>query len=225
MKRDLIIGFFVALLLHGGLALGGDFFKAKPTPPPVDDTIPVVELAPPPPPEEPDVVEMLEGAAEGGGDLSDIVPPMQADNPAPTASPFTQPIQPNPLPKISTSTSIIIPLGHPGTNTGGGPGAGFKNLFDLASLDKAPVPRVQARLNYPPEMSRAGIEGDVLVGFIVDSEGNVRNPYIISSTHREFEAEALRTISRYKFKPGRKNGVDVSTGNVRLPFEFRMRDN
>jgi protein TonB len=224
MKRDLLIGFIVAILVHGGLAIGGDFFKSKPGPPPVDDTIPVIEIAPPPP-EEPEIVEMPEGASEGGGDLSDIVPSMQADNPAPTASPFTQPIQPHPLPTISPSAGPIIPLGPPGQNKGGGPGTGFKNLFDLASLDKVPVPRVPARLNYPPEMSRAGIEGEVLVGFIVDSEGNVRNPYVISSSHREFEAEALRTISRYKFKPGRKNGVDVSTSNVHQPFVFKMRDN
>ncbi|MET0263321.1 MAG: energy transducer TonB, partial [Rariglobus sp.] len=78
---------------------------------------------------------------------------------------------------------------------------------------------------YPSEMSRAGINGEVVVGFIVDSEGNVRNAYIVSSTHREFEAEALRAVARWKFKPGRKNGAYVNTGNVRLPFVFNISGN
>lgn len=222
MRRDLYIGIFVALAVHGGLALSGDFFKSAPPPAPVDEPIPVIELLPPPP-VEPDIVELSEPGAEGGGgDLSDMVPPMQADTPVPTASGFVQPMQPPPPPSIARSTGPIIPQGRPGPGVGTGIGGGFKNLFDLAVLDQPPVPRVQVRPIYPHEMSRAGINGEVVVGFIVDSEGNVRNPYVISSTHREFEAEALRAVSRWKFKPGRKNGVDVSTSNVRLPFVFNI---
>jgi protein TonB len=48
---------------------------------------------------------------------------------------------------------------------------------------------------------------------------------VISSTHREFEAEALRAVARWKFKPGRKNGANVSTSNVRLPFVFNISGN
>jgi periplasmic protein TonB len=224
MNRDLLIGLGVAILLHGGLALGGDFFKSKPAPAPVAEEIPLVELAPLPP-LEPEQIEYSEASAESGGDLSDIVPPMQADTPAPTASSFVQQIQPPPPPGLSRPTGAITIPTRPGAGLGTGTGDGFRNLFDLASLDQPPVPRVQIRPNYPLEMSRAGINGEVVVGLVIDSEGNVRNPYIISSTHREFESEALRAISRWKFKPGRKNGVDVSTRNVRLPIVFNMTGN
>lgn len=224
MNRDLIIGIGVALLLHGGLALGGGFLKSAPAPAPVVEEIPLVELAPLPA-LEPEPVEYSEAAADAGGDLSDIVPPMQADTPSPTASAFIQPIQPPPPPGISRPTGAIVIPTRPGAGLGAGSGTGFRNLFDLASLDQPPVPRVQIRPNYPLEMSRAGINGEVVVGLIIDSQGNVQNPYIISSTHREFEAEALRAVSRWKFKPGRKNGVDVSTRNVRLPIVFNMTGN
>jgi protein TonB len=150
---------------------------------------------------------------------------MQADTPAPTASTFSQPIQPPPPPGIAQSSGPIIPVGRPGPGVGTGIGNGFKNLFDLASLDQPPVPRVQVKPLYPYEMSRAGINGRVVVGFIVDSEGSVRNPYVISSTHREFEPEALRAVVRWKFKPGRKNGANVSTSNVHLPFDFTISGN
>ncbi|CAM2858637.1 energy transducer TonB [Rariglobus hedericola] len=224
MKRDLIIGLIVALLIHGGLALGGDFLKGKPAPAPVDDSIPVVELAPLPP-LEPETLDMPEPSSEGGGDLSDLVPPMQADTPAPTASTFTQQIQPPPPPGISRPATITLMHGRPGTGIGTGTGDGFKNIFDLASLDQLPAPRTPIRPVYPHEMSRAGINGEVSVGFIVDSEGSVRNAYVISSTNREFEPEALRAVSRAKFKPGRKNGTNVSTRNVQLTITFNISGN
>lgn len=224
MKRDLLIGLFVALLLHGGLAVGGDFFKGKPAPAPADDSIPVVELAPIPP-VEPETVDLPDVPSEGGGDLSDLVPPMQADTPSPTASSFVQQIQPPPPPGINRASGAITIPTRPGPGLGAGTGSGFKNLFDLASLDQPPSPRAPIRPFYPAEMSRAGINGEVVVGFIVDSEGNAQNPFVVSSTHREFESEALRAVARAKFRPGRKNGAYVSTRNVRLTISFKISDN
>ena len=224
MNRDLIIGLLVALLLHGGLALGGDWLKGKPAPALIDNSIPIVELTPLPP-VEPEVVELPEPTSEGGGDVSDLVPPMQADTPTPTASSFVQQIQPPPPPGISSNTRSIVIPGRAGPGIGNGLGGGFKNLFDLASLDQLPAPRTPIRPLYPHEMSRAGINGEVVVGFIVDSEGNAQAPFVVSSTHREFEAEALRAVSRTKFKPGRKNGANVSTRNVRLTISFKISDN
>ncbi len=220
MNRDLIIGLVVAIALHAGLALGGDFFKSAPAPVPVEETVPVIELAPLPP-AEPETVELSE-PAESGGDLSDIVPPMQVDTPAPTASTFVQPIQPPPPPGITRPTGTPIIPTRIGSGVAGGTGAGFKNLFDLANLDESPVVRVPVKPNYPIEMSRAGINGEVLVGLIIDAEGNVQNPYVIRSSHREFEAEALRAVTRWKFKPGRKNGVNVSTRNVSQLIKFTI---
>jgi periplasmic protein TonB len=223
MNRDLIIGVFVAVLLHAGLALGGDFFKSRPAVKPVDDTIPVIELAPLPP-AEPETVELSDPAAEAGGDLSDIVPPMQADTPAPTASTFSQQFQPLPPPGINRSIGMPIIPTRIGAGVGGGTGSGFKNLFDLANLDQKPSPRSPLRPVYPLEMSRAGINGQVVVGFMVDSDGNAQNAFVIRSSNREFEAEALRVVTRAKFTPGRKGGVNVNTRNVTLTISFTITD-
>ena len=74
-------------------------------------------------------------------------------------------------------------------------------------------------------MHLAGINGEVVVGFMVDSAGNVRNAYVIRSTRREFESEALRAVTRTRFKPGRKNGADVNTRNVSVPILFNITGN
>jgi protein TonB len=60
-------------------------------------------------------------------------------------------------------------------------------------------------------MKRARISGQVTLGFIVDSNGEVRDPYVINSSHREFEAEALKAILKSKFRPGKKSGSAVNT--------------
>ncbi len=226
MKRDLLIAASVSLLLHAGLAFSGNFFKSNPEPAPVDDSIPVVELAPLPPAEpEPIPLSTAFSSGGGGGKLSDIVPPMQTDTPSPTASAFVQRIQPPPPPGLQRSTGALVIPERPGFGSGpGGVGAGFQNLFDLATLDQAPAPRGPIRPRYPDDMSRAGTNGEVVIGFIVDSEGNAQNPYVISSTDRAFEAEALRAVARAKFKPGRKDGANVSTSNVRLPIIFKISD-
>ena len=99
----------------------------------------------------------------------------------------------------------------------------MKDLFDLANLDQIPSPRFQAKPVYPFEMRRAGITGDVLVGFIVDSNGDVREAYAIKSTQREFEAAAIQAVSKWKFRPGKKGGRAVNT-RMQVPIVFSITE-
>jgi RNA polymerase sigma factor (sigma-70 family) len=47
--------------------------------------------------------------------------------------------------------------------------------YDPGNLDSLPAPRIQARPMYPYNLRRLGFSGEVLVDFIVDREGNVRD--------------------------------------------------
>ena len=58
--------------------------------------------------------------------------------------------------------TIVIPEG---TGTWG---KGME-VFDISKLDQIPVATVQVRPQYPFEMRRAGISGQVVVDFIVDT--------------------------------------------------------
>jgi protein TonB len=68
-------------------------------------------------------------------------------------------------------------------------------------------------------MRRNGIPGEVNVGFIVDVNGDVRDAYVINSTHREFEVPAVQAVSKWKFRPGRKNAHPVNT-RMSVPIVF-----
>jgi protein TonB len=213
MRRDLFIALLVSLGVHASLAYFGSY-KSLPPPPPVKDKETVIAIAMPKiEPDPPDVVEDQQQAP------ADIAPPMQNDVPQQvTADSFVQPIEPPP-PDLSAFAKSAVKI--PETRTGFGKGI---EVFDISKLDQAPEPRFQARPVYPFEMRRAGISGDVLVDFIVDTDGNVRNATAVHSSQREFEPAAVQAVSKWKFKPGRKNGHSVFT-HMQVPIVFTLDEN
>jgi TonB family protein len=85
--------------------------------------------------------------------------------------------------------------------------------------DQIPRPLVQTGPVYPPALRQQNISGYAVVGFIVDTEGDVRDVRVIQATHEEFGAAAVACVSEWKFQPGVRGGRKV---NVRLsvPIHF-----
>ena len=217
MRRDLIIGILVSALIHGGL-FASSFIKTKPKQVAVAEEMPAIELMKMPDlePEEPEVVDSEDAPAE----KVEFAPPMATDVPQlVTVDSFVQQIQPPPPEGIKPVAGVIaIPQGRLQ-----GLGKGIE-VFDINTLDQKPTPRVQIQPQYPFEMRRAGIEGEVVVEFIVDTNGDVRNPFIVRSTQREFEAAAIQAVSKWKFRPGKKGGRVVNTGRVQQLITFKINE-
>jgi protein TonB len=216
MRRDLIIGFLISALIHGGVIFGDKLVKFKPKLKKVEEAAPKIELIEMPKlePEEPEVVETTEEIIK-----PDFIPPMQQDVPQiVTDTSFVQQIQPPPPDNIKPTAGII-------TIPGDRDSSRFKGIevFDLSKLDQQPVARFQARPQYPFEMRRAGIAGEVVVDFIVDSNGDVQNAFSIRSSQREFETAAIQAVSKWKFKPGRKGGRNVNT-HMQVPIVFTLNE-
>lgn len=74
---------------------------------------------------------------------------------------------------------------------------------------------------YPYEMKREGINGVVSVTFEVDEQGNVQDPAVQKSTNSKFDQAALDAIKKWKFKPGRRDGVPVKM-KVAIPLQFSV---
>lgn len=219
MKTDHIFAFLFALLLHGGFAFSGHFMKPGIAPAPPPEAPPVMELMALPP-VEPELPESMEPAGEASSDIADMSPPSLADTPSATIdSSFVQQIQPPTPPSLNRPTgAITIPVGRP---AGGAAGSGLGGIFDLASLDQRPTARFQARPTFPAEMRRTGVSGEVIVEFVVDAEGNVRDAFAVRSSHREFEVEAINAVLKWKFRPGKKGGLAVGT-RMRVPIPFTL---
>lgn len=95
--------------------------------------------------------------------------------------------------------------------------------YELNALDQQPRPILRLPPSYPFEMRRAGIEGKVLVDFIVDKDGTVQNAYAAKSSRKEFEQSAVQSVLSWKFSPGRKGGRNVNT-HMQVPIMFTLNN-
>lgn len=76
-------------------------------------------------------------------------------------------------------------------------------------------------LEYPDFARRAGIEGRVVVQFVVDENGNVTNPRALTSPHSSLAEEAIRVVSQMKFTPGKQRNRAVRV-QMSLPVMFQL---
>lgn len=216
MSRDLIIGILLSVAFHVAVLFGDKLIPDKPKVVKKVEEEPKIQLMEMPKMEEPEpeIVEVNEEVKP-----LDLAPPMQQDVPQlATPDSFVQKIQPPPPENIAISASMnIVPeVRDPNMFRG-------MKVFDISMLDQTPQPRLQGRPQYPFEMRRAGISGEVVVDFIVDTNGDVQNAYALRSTQREFEAAAVAAVSKWKFKPGRKGGRDVPT-HMQVPIVFTLNE-
>jgi protein TonB len=87
----------------------------------------------------------------------------------------------------------------------------------------APVAVFQARPVYPFEMARAGIQGEVVVAFIVDKEGIPRELHAQKSSNPAFEGAAIAAVAKWRFRPGTFDGKPVNTG-MSVPIVFSLEE-
>lgn len=82
---------------------------------------------------------------------------------------------------------------------------------------------IKAQIRYPDTAQRAGIQGRVIVSFVIEKNGAVSHPEVIRSVHSELDAEAIRIVSSMpKWKPGKQNGVPKRT-RFTVPVAFRLQ--
>ena len=87
----------------------------------------------------------------------------------------------------------------------------------LMHLLSAPKPR------YPESLRVAGISGDVLVRFTVDTLGRVdpASVQIVRSTHDQFTRSVRDALSTLRFRPAEAGGKRVPA-LAEMPFEFKV---
>ncbi|MEQ9310510.1 MAG: TonB family protein [Balneolaceae bacterium] len=84
------------------------------------------------------------------------------------------------------------------------------------------IASVQKRIKYPEMARKAGIEGRVIIQFVVDKEGNIVNPRVVRGIGGGCDEEALRALETAKFQPGRQRGVPVNV-SYSLPISFTLK--
>lgn len=92
--------------------------------------------------------------------------------------------------------------------------------FDVAPIDREPVPIKRAAPSYPDSARQAGIEGTVLVRALVSREGRVTRT-VIERSVPGLDEESQRAVMRWTFKPARYRGRVVPRW-VTIPVKFSM---
>lgn len=88
--------------------------------------------------------------------------------------------------------------------------------------DKALLGFIAKNIKYPPTAMKKGIQGKVILKFVVSKTGSVENIKVLKSVDPECSKEAIRVIQLMpKWKPGKQNGVEVPVYFV-LPVMFRL---
>lgn len=80
---------------------------------------------------------------------------------------------------------------------------------------------VQKRIVYPELALKVGIEGRVVVQFVVDREGRVVNPVVMRGIGGGCDEEAIRAVKTAKFQPGMQRGRPVAV-RYSLPITFKI---
>lgn len=79
-------------------------------------------------------------------------------------------------------------------------------------------------LRYPSEAAEKGLQGRVLVQFVVDTKGNVSNVEIMKGVAPSLDAEAIRVVKMLNgWTPGKMDGKPVNVW-YNLPISFKLQD-
>jgi protein TonB len=159
------------------------------------------EVAPPPPPRPPAPVEVPNNAVVEQQDIN-FDASLDLNESLDVSGPPAPPPPPAPTDDAPAEEEIFVVVEEAPALIGG-----------LAAL--------QQKVRYPVTARRTGIEGRVIVQFIVDESGNVTEPVILRGRHPLLDEEALRVIQQAQFTPGRQRGVAVKV-RMSLPIYFKL---
>lgn len=107
-----------------------------------------------------------------------------------------------------------------------GSGQSTEQIFmAVQSMPKMKISRakLQSKVNYPASCRNAGIEGRVIVQFVVNKQGVPTNVHVVRGIGGGCDQAAVKAVKKYaRFTPGRQQGKPVKV-RMSLPILFRLR--
>jgi TonB family protein len=102
-------------------------------------------------------------------------------------------------------------------------------IFDVTEVQPVPPGGMQgwneylkANVTYPAEAKNRGIEGTVIVVFVVNSDGSISNPEILRGIGGGADEEALRVVQNSPNWEPAKQKDQVVNCRMRLPIRFKL---
>ncbi len=90
--------------------------------------------------------------------------------------------------------------------------------------DKAFINFIKYHSEYPRDAKENGIQGRVIVSFIIEKDGSVSNAKVERGIGFRCDEEALRVVNKLpKYIPGKQNGLPVRV-QVLMPINFILSE-
>jgi TonB family protein len=96
---------------------------------------------------------------------------------------------------------------------------GEGSIVSMKDLDERPRAVRQDSPAYPRALKDDGITGHAEIEFVVDRDGRVLFPRIVSATHEDFGWAAATAVAQWRYQPPQKDGKKVDA-KMRVPILF-----
>lgn len=151
-------------------------------------------------------------------------------------------VAPPAIPEVDVSEPAVRPEDFSGLGVAGGTAKGVEggtpqnaaatdSVFEVASLDLDSRPELTNRNQvgsilarfYPPMLQDAGIQGQVLVQFVISSEGKVEpsTVKVVQTSHELFGRATQQAVEKFRFRPGRYQGRPVPV-LIQIPITWKV---
>lgn len=78
-------------------------------------------------------------------------------------------------------------------------------------------------MRYPEDAYNNGVEGRVIVQFVIEKDGSITNPVIMRGIDKALDREAVRLVKAMpKWIPGRNNDMPVRS-RYTMPVTFKLQ--
>jgi periplasmic protein TonB len=127
-----------------------------------------------------------------------------------------------PPPQMQIKPDLLKPQANMDTSFSFNPNFNVAgNLMAAGEGDYLPIVKVLPE--YPQRAASRGIEGYVIVEFMVTKLGTVQNPVVVKAEPPGyFERAALKAASKFRYKPKIINGEPVDVAGVQNKITFQM---
>lgn len=109
-----------------------------------------------------------------------------------------------------------------GGGVGPGEGGGFGGgVYRIGGGVSAPQPIFKVEPEYSEEARKAKFQGTVLLAIVVDTDGHTKDIRVIRSLGMGLDEKAIEAVSKWRFRPGMKDGKPVPVrANVEVNFRL-----
>lgn len=98
----------------------------------------------------------------------------------------------------------------------------YGHVYKVGHGVSAPIPLNKVPARYPKSVREKGekLDGVVLLGIVVDAKGMPQDIHVVKSFRPDFDAEAVKAVKQYRFRPAMRSGNPVAV-SVKVEVNFK----